>query len=239
MKFSSDVVFTDASGQVRSTNGDLTLRPDDSGQNDVIVGSGRALRPEQDRVTDLGLDYLRWRMLYADGGDFASRPTVNGSGIQLQAEDQPLGYACYVVNENIDFVTFTGTFTPVRWNEVSYEDEDVVYFSRTVNNERIHFLASGVYKVTYSVVAQKETSGAGTSEWEVELNNSGTTIRAGRGYIYHRNSTNDNIATTTKTFIRAFSANDFIEVQGARIAGGGAVGVSDGTSIVLELLRLL
>lgn len=236
MKFNSDVIFTDASGQVRSTNGDLTLRPEGDGQSDVIVGDGRAFRPEQDRVTDLGLDYLRWRMLYADGGNFASRPTVNGSGVQLQGEDPLLGYASYVVNESIDFVTFTGAFTPVRWNEVDHEDP--VYFSRTVNNERINFLVAGLYKVTYCVVAQKETSGAGTSEWEVELNNVGTTIRAGRGYIHHRNSTNNNIATTTKTFIRAFNANDFIEVQGMRIAGGGVVGVSDGTSIVIEMLRL-
>lgn len=234
-RFNSDVIFVDGSGQVRSSNGDLTLRAEDIGTNDVIVGNGRSLRPEMNLAADLGLDYLRWGTLYVGGGNFTTRPVVNGSGVLLQGEDIPLGYASYTVDESIDFVTFGGTFTPVRWNQVDHEDSAI--FSLTVNNERINFARTGLYKVTYSVIAQKESSAGGTSEWEVEINDSGTTIRAGRGYIHHRNAGSQNIATTSKTFVTQFIAGDFIEIQGARIAGGGIVGVSDGTSITLELIR--
>lgn len=235
VRFNSDIIFIDTSGQVRSRDGDLTLRADDTGQRDVIVGSGRSLRPEHASI-DLGLSYLPWRHLYAEGGSFTSRPTVNGSGVLLQGEDIPLAYACYTVDESVDFVTFTGTFTPVRWNQLDFEDSTV--FSRTNNNERIHLARTGLYKITYSAVAQKESNGRGTSEWEVEINNVGTAIRAARAYIYHHNSGSHNIGTTSKTFIREFTAGDFIEIQGAVLTGGGVVGVSDGTTITLELIRL-
>lgn len=238
IQLNSDVVFVDTSGQLRAHSGDLTLRADDTGSRDIILGSGQSVRPEQHNKMDLGRIDLRWRNLHAGSGTFTSRPSINGSGVLLQGEDAPLGYACYVVNESINFVTFTGTFTPIRWNELIFQDD--TYFTRAVNNERITFLRTGLYKVTFAVIAQKESSGAGTSEWEVEVNNVGTTIRAGRAYIRHELSSSlNNIATTSKTFIRAFNAGDFIEVQGAVIAGGGAVGVSDGTSIVLELIRTL
>ena len=236
-KFNSDVVFVDGSGQVRSSNGDLTLRAEDVEMNDIIVGDGRSLRPEINLATDLGLDYLRWNTLYASGGNFTTRPVVNGSGVLLQGEDTPLGYASYTVDESIDFVIFGETFTPVRWNQVDHEDSAI--FSRTVNNERINLARAGLYKITYSAIGQKEMSGAGTSEWEIEINDSGTTIRAARGYIHHRNAGNHNISTTSKTFIRQFAANDFIELQGAIIVGGGLIGVSDGTSITIELIRTI
>lgn len=238
IQLNSDVIFIDTSGQIRVRNGDLTLRADDTGSRSIICGSGQSLRPERHNQMDLGSTDFRWRNLHAGSGTFTSRPSVNGSGVLLQGEDRPLGYASYAVNESIDFVTFGGTFTPVRWNQVDYEDSAI--FTRAVNNERITFLRTGSYKVTYCMIAQKESSGAGTSEWEVEVNNVGTTIRAGRSYIRHDlSSALNNIATTTKSFIRTFNAGDFIEIQGAVISGGGTVGVSDGSSIVLELLRLL
>lgn len=235
VRFNSDILFIDTSGQVRSRDGDLTLRADDSGQRDIIVGSGRSLRPETTSI-DLGLSYLPWRHLYAGGGSFTSRPTVNGSGVLLQSEDIPLAYASYTVDETIDFVTFGGTFTPVRWNQTDVEDSAI--FSLTNNNERIHFARTGLYKITYSAVAQKESNSRGTSEWEIEVNNNGTTIRAARAYIYHHNSANFNVGTASKTFIRTFTAGDFIELQGVVLAGGGSIGVSDGTSITVELIRL-
>lgn len=89
MRFNTDVVFTDTSGQVRSQSGDLTLRSESGG--DVVVGSGGALRPELPLVTDLGRDYLPWRHLYAGGGSFAFRPTVQGSGVLLQGEQGVFG----------------------------------------------------------------------------------------------------------------------------------------------------
>jgi hypothetical protein len=63
--FNGDVVFLDGSGQVRSTNGSLTLRPDDTGTKEVIIGSGSALRPERDIRTDLGTREIRWLKLWA------------------------------------------------------------------------------------------------------------------------------------------------------------------------------
>ena len=75
VKFNSDVVFLDTSGQVRCEDGCLTLRGDDSGLADIIVGSGKSLRPETDCNIDLGLDYLRWRILHACSGQLDS---ING-----------------------------------------------------------------------------------------------------------------------------------------------------------------
>lgn len=89
-RINGDIVFIDTSGQVRATNGDLTLRPDDTGVRDVIIGSGRSLRPEADcrslERIDLGLEFLRWGTLFACSGNFIDRPTVNGSGVLLQGE---------------------------------------------------------------------------------------------------------------------------------------------------------
>ncbi len=91
MKFNTDVVFVDCSGQVRTTKcGDLTLRANDQGTGHIIVGSGLTLRPEADcqslEPIDLGLDYLRWNTLFACSGNFHNRPTVNGSGVLLEGE---------------------------------------------------------------------------------------------------------------------------------------------------------
>ncbi len=90
VKINTDLIFIDTSGQVRSTDGDLVLRADDTGTNDIIVGSGRSLRPEADcrsfERIDLGLEFLRWGTLFACSGNFIDRPTVNGSGVLLQGE---------------------------------------------------------------------------------------------------------------------------------------------------------
>ena len=63
-QFNGDVIFLDGSGQVRATNGSLTLRGDDTGTKSVIIGSGMALRPETDIRIDLGRPDLRWHKTY-------------------------------------------------------------------------------------------------------------------------------------------------------------------------------
>lgn len=88
MRFNTDVVFIDASGQVRVLQGDLTLRA--NGDGHIIIGSGLTLRPEADcrslEPVDLGLDYLRWATVFACSGNFLERPTVNDQGVLLQSE---------------------------------------------------------------------------------------------------------------------------------------------------------
>ena len=77
-QFNGDVIFLDGSGQVRATNGSLTLRGDDTGTKSVIIGSGMSLRPEKDVGIDLGRPDLRWHRLHT--GDFlATSGSVTGS----------------------------------------------------------------------------------------------------------------------------------------------------------------
>ena len=89
-KFNTDVVFIDASGQVRTIHGDLTLRANPNGDGHIIVGSGVSLRPEVNcdasDAIDLGQENLRWKTLFACSGNFLERPTVNGSGVLLQGD---------------------------------------------------------------------------------------------------------------------------------------------------------
>jgi len=88
--YNSDIIFTDTSGQVRAIDSDLTLRANEAGGGDIIVGSGEALRPETDcrgpQPIDLGRDSLRWNTLHACSGNFIERPTVKGSGLVLTDE---------------------------------------------------------------------------------------------------------------------------------------------------------
>ena len=93
VRFNSDVVFVDGSGQVRAIHGDLSLRANEDGGGHIIVGSGVSLRPDIDchgspltDGIDLGQEDFRWRTLYACSGNFISRPHVNGSGVLLQGE---------------------------------------------------------------------------------------------------------------------------------------------------------
>lgn len=86
VRFNSDVVFIDTSGQVRSSVGDLTLRADNTGTKDIVIGSGTSFRPETDRQINLGSHFLRWKTLYACSGNFTERPTVQESGIALLDE---------------------------------------------------------------------------------------------------------------------------------------------------------
>jgi hypothetical protein len=62
--FNGDVIFLDGSGQVRASNGSLTLRADDTGTKDIVVGSGQSLRPEKDVAMNLGDWFLRWHRLW-------------------------------------------------------------------------------------------------------------------------------------------------------------------------------
>ena len=232
MEINGPLDFLQPSGQVLAPQGDLILAPGNS-----VVVSGVPLHPRFTDSQDFGSAVTRWRNLYARGADFTEVPTVNGSGLGLAGEDFPIGYASYVVNESIDFITYGGTFTPIRWNEIEFEDSD--FFDTQNNDEEIHFLRTGVYKITYCAILQKISSAGGASELEVEINDVGTTIRGGRGYVFHDGAGNDNdIGVCTKSFIREFTAGDFIEVQTAIINGGGNGAILDGTSIVLELIRL-
>jgi len=66
--FNGDVIFVDTSGQVRAQNGDLTLRADSTNIRDIIVGSGKSLRPDTDFALDLGVSFLRWKTIYGASG---------------------------------------------------------------------------------------------------------------------------------------------------------------------------
>ena len=90
-RFNGDVIFTDTSGQVRSTNGDLTLRADglldENGivNVDIIAGSGKHFRPEYDGLVlgsgmDCGANARRWRMIWGISGVFNSRPYIQDLG---------------------------------------------------------------------------------------------------------------------------------------------------------------
>lgn len=105
IQLNSDVVFIDASGQVRSLSGDLTLRAGGA-TREIIVGSGASLRPEEHQVVDLGRTDLRWRNLHATSGTFVERPSVNGSGVLLQGEQGVFGtYFQSASNEGVTVAT--------------------------------------------------------------------------------------------------------------------------------------
>ena len=66
-RFNSDVMFIDTSGQIRSVHSDLTLRANEAGGGYIIIGSGVALRPENNcdasDAIDLGTAIHRWKWL--------------------------------------------------------------------------------------------------------------------------------------------------------------------------------
>lgn len=233
MEFNSELDFLQPSGQVIAAQGDVILAPINS-----VTISGAPIQPFEDNAQDVGSNVTRWRNIFATSGNFIQRPSVDGSGVLLQGEDAPLAYASYVVNESIDFITYDDvTFTPARWNEVSFEDSS--FFNRTSNNERINFVRTGLYKITYAAILQKISSGGGASELQIEINNAGTTIRSARGYVFHDGAgTAEDIGVCTKSFIREFNAGDFIQLNALIIDGGGDGAFLDGTSILIELVRL-
>lgn len=114
VRFNQDIFFIDTSGQIRVRDGDLTLRADESGNNDIIV-SGASLRPEadcvSDKAVDLGRDFLRWKTLYACSGQFRDRPSVSGSGIALQNELGVTAAFTFAVSDGTDFVINHGLGT--------------------------------------------------------------------------------------------------------------------------------
>ncbi len=117
VRFNSDVVFIDTSGQVRAIKGDLTLRANESGGGHIIIGSGESLRPENNcdasDAIDLGIETHRWKTLFACSGNFLDRPTVNGSGVLLQGDTVPASVAAGVDTIN----GLSGVLTLVSVND--------------------------------------------------------------------------------------------------------------------------
>lgn len=100
-QFNGDVIFLDGSGQVRATNGSLTLRGDDTGNKAIIVGSGLALRPEIDVAMDLGRPDLKWHRLYT--GFIESRSGILG-------DNQPAGSKLTFDHDNFEWDTASVQF---------------------------------------------------------------------------------------------------------------------------------
>ena len=65
-QYNAPLEFPQESGIVHALQNDLTLRASTSG--DVILGPNAA-RPEVDLTQDLGVDFLRWRSLFASSGN--------------------------------------------------------------------------------------------------------------------------------------------------------------------------
>ena len=118
--FNGDVVFVDGSGQVRSQSGDLTLRADSTNARDVIVGSGRSLRPDRDVTITLGTPDLRWldvrtsganiRYLKAYEGELGAIYSVDFNSVFLNPITIVSGLVAFqdaniTVGSNSDFAT--------------------------------------------------------------------------------------------------------------------------------------
>lgn len=174
MKFNSDVVFIDTSGQVRTITGDLTLRANPDGDGHIIVGSGVSLRPEVDcdalDAMDLGQDGLRWKTLFVCSGNFLERPTVNGSGVLLQGETVPASVAAGVDSINglsgiVNIVGVSGIDVLTSGQNVlvgvvfgseaerfaaDTEQQTTSTTFQTAFSASTHLLPSGVYRVGWS-----------------------------------------------------------------------------------------
>lgn len=225
VKFNSDVVFTDASGQIRSTDGDLTLRVNPVGGS-VIVGDCGALRAEAASTTDLGTNALPWRHLYADEGSFATRPIVDGSGVLLQGETHG-EVASYTFN---GFAGIAGPFTPVPW------DQDLVQeatYSRSGPN--ITVLADGVYEIDFTInLARLPLAASAVVESRLTVN--GTFASAFRGFItfYPDVTLPLQVMQVTKQLAVPLSSGDVLQVGTAIVFGGGSAFHLLGSTIRLK-----
>ena len=214
VRFNSDVVFTDSSGQIRSTDGDLTLRVNPVGGS-VIVGDCGALRPEAASTTDLGTDALPWKDLHANGGEFATRPKVSGSGVLLQGETHG-ELASYSFN---GFASVTGTsFTPIPWSETLVEES---IYSRVGSS--ITVLADGVYSIDFSVNLTRNPSAAALFV-ESRLQVNGTFIAAYRAFstFYPDVTLPLQAVQTTKQLAIPLSSGDVLQVGSNRLFTAGS-----------------
>lgn len=148
-RFNTDVVFIDASGQVRTLIGDLTLRANPNGDGHIIAGSGISLRPEVNcdalDAMDLGQEELRWNTLFACGGNFLNRPTVNGSGVVLQGE--------IIVSKSISIED------PTASEDISLFHADTTY---TITKMTVVLIGSASQTVTWTVRKNNDRSATGT-----------------------------------------------------------------------------
>lgn len=214
VRFNSDVVFTDTSGQIRSTDGDLTLRVNPVGGS-VIVGDCGALRPEAASTTDLGTDALPWRHLYVGGGDFATRPIVNGSGVLLQGEVH--GEVASYVYAGFGAVTGT-TFTPIVWSQTLVEESA---FSRVGSS--ITILEDGVYDVDLSLNLTR-TGSATSLLVESRLQVNGAFAPAFRAFatFYPDVTLPLQAVQTSKQLAIPLSSGDVLQVGSSSVFGTGA-----------------
>lgn len=245
VRFNSDVVFIDTSGQVRSRNGDLTLRADDTGSRSIICGSGITLRPEIHSAMDLGTDDLRWRIVWsqinvaalaiyevliAEQALFITRPTVNGSGVLLQGELATTPVAEYYLSA--DSGSFTTTLTTIPLNTTVVQDAG--YFSRSGGIVTVN--RTGLYRVSYSA-SIRQTGGNSRSMTRHQVTLNGVTlIPQSASWVYSRNN-NEGEGTATKTFLVQLNASDTIRVQSVRDDGGGTFQHLAGSNLSLQFIR--
>ena len=155
----SDIIFPGNSGQVRAIHGDLTLRANEDGGGDIIVGSGGSLRPEVNcdasDAIDLGEENLRWKDLYACSGNFLERPSVTGadnrtSGIALQQEN-------YYIETSFAFDVAAGlSIAEVFSDEIS----QLPFSMMSTQQVKLH--------PSFAILTQHGT-GSLPSEWVLEL----------------------------------------------------------------------
>ena len=221
VKFNSDVVFVDGSGQVVAKNGDLTLRG-----RDVIVGSGGSLRPELSSVVDLGEDALPWRHLFADGASFATRPTVGGSGVLLQGEASS-AIASYTFN---GFAPTTGSFTPVPWDQTIAENP---IYSRS--GPTIMVLEDGVYEVDFTInLARTPFAGSALVESRLTVNGGFGSVHRGFSTFYSDVTLPIQAVQVSKQLAVPLSSGDVLQVGSSIVFGGGSVFHLLGSTIRLE-----
>lgn len=245
MRFNTDVVFVDGSGQVRTRNGSLTLRADDTGLADIIVGSGASLRPEVHSAIDLGTEDLRWRFLYtqvgvsvisiptilvAQTGVFTTRPIVNGSGVLLQGEVPSQAMAEYYLNANAGAWTTTLTTVPLDTTAV----QDSSHFSRAGGVVTVG--VAGWYRVSYSA-SVNQTGGNSRSVTRHEVTLNGTTaIPQSVSWLYSRNNSSGE-GTVSKTFLVQLGVSDNIRIRSQRHNGGGTFTHLAGSHLSIEFVR--
>ena len=212
MRFNTDVVFTDASGQVRSRSGDLTLRTDAPG--DVIVAS-EALRPEVSPGISLGTEALPWEYLHALGASFTSRPQVDGSGVLLQ--DEVGGeVACYAFNGIA--APFTNTFTPIIWGQNVAQEAT---FSRAGSVITVH--KNGVYEIDLAAhIARTQSPNAIVVESHLVINGSFLTPFQGFGTFYPDQTLPAQAMQIVKHLALALPSGSTIQAGSSVLFGTGA-----------------
>jgi hypothetical protein len=120
------------------------------------------------------------------------------------------------------------SWVAINWNEEDFKDS-IYTHSTSLNPSRITVTASGMYRISYCISHENQTTGRKNVVTQIRSNGSFLLV-PGRVFSYSRNTTDEWASNSSPPSIHNLDSGDFIEVVAMRYGSSGqSLTVQDGS----------